>query len=490
LTALLLAVALSAGAQNAEEPRTWYVAVTAPDGGDGSAERPFRRLAEAEAASRPGDVLALRGDGGDGAWREALRLQAGQRVIGSDGARLRPLADAGIQLASGVEVSGLAVEAAAGAGVVGRDVEGVRLRDLVVRDSLGPGILLERATDVELAAVAVEGSAGTGVVAHAVRDLRLVDSRIERAGDEDGEDALRLVDPVGEVRLVRCRLSTGREDLVDLHVSRGEASLVVEDSELTSPGPGAHANDAIHVRLTGGTARLTVDGSRFRGIAGNAVDAAGESADGTLSVVVRDSSFADSAGSALSLSAGEDGSLDFAVRDSSFARLGGAALELAADDRGRLTGTAAGNRIEEAGSGAVVAFADESTTVRLTLLENRLGDGVGEAISLFASGAASVDLRLAGNDLGGGLATLEAAGESRLCLDLTAATEARIQLGGEAPARVEVAAGTERVINRAAATAALLARLPAATVEWGGEPGLRAVLDCGFTSQDEVSTGR
>lgn len=102
--------------------------------GDGTADAPFRSLAEVEAAAAPGDeIRVLLPPPGAPDLDGGIVLQAGQRLRGADSNEVRPEitntdparrgGDA-VTLADDCIVSGLGISAAAGHAIVGRNVEG------------------------------------------------------------------------------------------------------------------------------------------------------------------------------------------------------------------------------------------------------------------------------------------------------------------------------------------------------------------------------
>src|SRR5690349_16508898 len=81
LAAILITLAFAVPAYAASGPRTWVVSADAPAGGNGTAARPFRTLAQVARASRPGDtirVLPARKALGGG-----IALKARQTIVGA-----------------------------------------------------------------------------------------------------------------------------------------------------------------------------------------------------------------------------------------------------------------------------------------------------------------------------------------------------------------------------------------------------------------------
>ncbi len=141
--AAAIALALPGSAAAAD---SWFVRAGTDAGGDGSRPSPFASLADAEAASGPGDrVVVLRSaetlDGGIG-------LAAGQRLIGAGppvrsklGAKRAPrltntaaerLEGDAVRLADGATVRNLVIEGASRGGIYGLNVDRVRIRGNVI----------------------------------------------------------------------------------------------------------------------------------------------------------------------------------------------------------------------------------------------------------------------------------------------------------------------------------------------------------------------
>lgn len=156
---LLLLAGCGAGSGSNDEAavssgKTLYVSAEAPEGGDGSRQRPFSSLAELERASAPGDTLVvLPAPLGMAPLEGGIALQHGQRLIGGGPAVVRKRSDAAVagvselaslpriansnplrqrgdavRLAPGSEVRNLVIASASRGGIYGINVPGAVIR--------------------------------------------------------------------------------------------------------------------------------------------------------------------------------------------------------------------------------------------------------------------------------------------------------------------------------------------------------------------------
>jgi hypothetical protein len=158
--------------------RVWYVDDTAAAGGDGTSGAPFTTLATAAAASSPGDVIFLAGSTVD--YGGGITLQADQSLLGAstgltvDGTTLVPASatastvtnatGAGITLADGDTVDGLAVAAPAGDGVDASGVDSFTLGGGVsISEAGGDGLDVSGGDGTIDSAASISGAAGHSV---------------------------------------------------------------------------------------------------------------------------------------------------------------------------------------------------------------------------------------------------------------------------------------------------------------------------------------
>ncbi len=161
--ALLLVVGAGLGCQAAGDA-VWFVRATAEEGGaaDGSRERPFSSLAQAEAASAPGDEIRILAPVAEGLRLEGgLKLQPRQTLRAEDASFPEVTHGSGdrggdvITLAEGSVVEGLHLVAAAGHAIVARNVHGTRVA----------GNRISGANTADQVSVSTGATAGLGVPA-------------------------------------------------------------------------------------------------------------------------------------------------------------------------------------------------------------------------------------------------------------------------------------------------------------------------------------
>ena len=122
----------------------WFVRAGAPMDGDGSADRPFATLADVERCAPAGaTIMVLTPADGAPSLGGGIRLKDRQKLLGVEPARgARPVSrltnttgtgDA-VTLAHGNEVAHLHIAGPAGAAILGDNVNGVILRDLLVTE--------------------------------------------------------------------------------------------------------------------------------------------------------------------------------------------------------------------------------------------------------------------------------------------------------------------------------------------------------------------
>ncbi len=205
LTTLVL-VACNQQQQEAREhsgpTRVWFVSNDAPGPAfTGDLEAPFAVLADAEAASRPGDTIFLfAGDGSSRNQDRGITLKTGQQLIGEglglESAGIEPgaqpvltnLNGPAIVVAPDNTISGLRIEAPLGAGILGTGVETLSLQNLTIADAGGDGVRLKASGSASMTVTAtdlsVSGSAEAGLWLTAQGaagvHLDLASSRLER----------------------------------------------------------------------------------------------------------------------------------------------------------------------------------------------------------------------------------------------------------------------------------------------------------------------
>jgi hypothetical protein len=148
----------------------WYVQNIAAAGGNGTFSAPFNTLAQAEAASGPGDIIfVFAGDGTSTGQDAGITLKEGQQLIGegqglefdngivSRGDEIRPqtivepgdfpvitnAAGAGVTLANQTTVAGVRLEATSEAAIFGDSVSGVTITNNQILAPAGGGVVVE-----------------------------------------------------------------------------------------------------------------------------------------------------------------------------------------------------------------------------------------------------------------------------------------------------------------------------------------------------------
>lgn len=172
-----------------------YVDPQEPAGGDGSATRPFRTLAEALASPPAGLVVALAA----GAYPGAVHLPTGVTLVGVGAARTR-IGDA---TAEGLTANGVGT-------LQGLRVEGA------------PALRVPAGAELSLVAVAAAGSTGVEVQGNLHAEGLLVEASPDWAMELAG----------GHADLKRVRITGGGKGIL---VDGGRAELVAEELEVMGP---------------------------------------------------------------------------------------------------------------------------------------------------------------------------------------------------------------------------------------------------------------
>lgn len=160
----------------------WYVDNTAdPDFAEGQSHLPFYRLALAESASGPGDLIFIfSGDGTDNNQDTGITLLDNQKLLGEGVglsiAGLGTIVPAGmapeitnvlgdaVTLGSGNAVSGLTIDAPLGAAISGSEISGGTVDQVNISNPAGAGIsLITAAGTFTFNSLDVQGSGSLGV---------------------------------------------------------------------------------------------------------------------------------------------------------------------------------------------------------------------------------------------------------------------------------------------------------------------------------------
>jgi hypothetical protein len=310
-----------------------HVRAGAPAGGDGSAAAPFATLAAVEAASAPGDTIAV--DPAGAALDGGIALKPGQRLQG-DGrdAMLTNTSTAhldgdAVRLADGATVSGLVIRGPARGGIYGLDSVGVTLSGNDVsghNTSCAPGFTVQPfnvptgvpfvgggvggqgtlAPQNGWAAIMVDGSRARGSVVierNTVHDGKCGDGiDIRAAGTSDltarvdGNTVTRL--PQGDIQgaAVGSVLAIGMQarDAARLHVTQdGNTQTDIGSEGADCEGQFANTSEA-------GVIDDTVEHNTFKhGIGGfscNGFEAIVSNGGGSIDVTLRNSTFEDNVG--------------------------------------------------------------------------------------------------------------------------------------------------------------------------------------------------
>ena len=308
-------------AAQAADSRTLVVDNTARAGGDCTEAMPCRSLADAERASLPGDTIELRaGDGTSRGYDRGIRLAAGQRLVGqaSETAALPRISNAdgaGIVLADGVEVSGVAVVDTAGSGISGEGVTDVVLADVRVMGSGGHGLELAGCTgDVLASGLVIADSAMTAIsIRGATGDLKTVLHGVTLSSTAEGDGL--FVHAGGGARIEVTIRDTTFENVAEtgLHaVADGDASLELELTRSAIRG-GTVGLD-LDVEGSGSAALRIEDGCELGDIASTAVNlflGQGSTADAILAARIVGTAISKrgGAGSGLRINCNGDGSV-------------------------------------------------------------------------------------------------------------------------------------------------------------------------------------
>ena len=188
--------------------RVWYVDDSAGSGGNGTSAAPFNTLASASAASSAGDVIFLAGGGapyGGGITLKANQMldgaSAGLVVGGTDifpasgsAPELTNSGGAGITLAEGADVEGVAVTDTSGAGIVASSVNSFTLGSGVsVSGAGGDGLDVTAGNGTIAAATQIGGSTG-----HSVAITERTGGTVTLSGSiGDTGDGIALTDNTG-----------------------------------------------------------------------------------------------------------------------------------------------------------------------------------------------------------------------------------------------------------------------------------------------------
>lgn len=234
---------------------SYYVWAAVREEGDGSKERPFKTLAQAEAASSAGDVIFVSTTGSLEPLDGGIALKPGQRLIGLGpwGAPAKPVSSMArltnttehlggvvVKLSERNEVSGLHLIDLEGHGIHGSGtnysgtwIHHNEISGAVASEELIVGILLE---------------ADSGVLT----DVRVTDNVIRDGEDLAGIRVMHTGDARGEYQFARNHLSDigGRAYLV---WSRGQSYIrsTILDSTANNIGRGERNADSIDPRLWG-----------------------------------------------------------------------------------------------------------------------------------------------------------------------------------------------------------------------------------------------
>ena len=245
-----------------ETAPSWYVSAQADPGGDGSRDRPFETLADAEAASAPGDTIYVVAgttplDGGISLQEDQRLLGWGPEGEGSARATLtRSAGGAVVTLSAGNEVAHLRIADLRGHAIEGtRGSSGAHIHHVEIARAIAPE------TDAEDVSLGVPGGIRWAVRLEASGNgdgdqVRIADCSV-LGGDPEGGDALGGIqihhrgESSGSYLIERCAFSHlgGRAvHLLTEDASRIEATI--RESSADNIGLGDRNSDSIlpHLR--------------------------------------------------------------------------------------------------------------------------------------------------------------------------------------------------------------------------------------------------
>ncbi|MDW5597849.1 Ig-like domain-containing protein [Conexibacter stalactiti] len=260
--------------------RVWYVDNTEAAGGTGRSSDAFDTLAEATAASGAGDTIFVHTGSGTTGQNAGAVLDANERLLGEavdlvvrgdtlyDGASARRpsignAAGAGVTLATGSTVQGLAVSAAGGAAISGRaGTAGSTINDVRVTGSSGGLALSGTSGSFDVADTTIDTTGGTGLAASGAGTLNLTSAGTisvrasgGRAVDVAGTALSGTLDTVSATSTpaggVALQNTTGSIAFGDVTVSASGGTGFLADAVAGLSLPGA---STANVSNSGGTA--------------------------------------------------------------------------------------------------------------------------------------------------------------------------------------------------------------------------------------------
>ncbi|HST41742.1 MAG TPA: Ig-like domain-containing protein, partial [Conexibacter sp.] len=296
--------------------RVWYVDNTEAAGGTGRSSDAFDTLAEATAASGSGDTIFVHTGSGTTGQNAGATLDANERLIGEavdlvvrgdqlyDGASARRpsignAAGAGVTLATGSTVQGLAISAAGGAAISGRAGTAASTINDVRLTGSGGGLALSGTSGAfDVSETTIDTTGGTGLAASSAGTLNLTSAGTisvrasgGRAVDVSGTALSGTLDTVTATSTsaggVALQNTTGSIAFGDVTVSASGGTGFLADSVAGLSVPAAGTVD---VANSGGTAvairnntapSVTFDTVSATGAGSTGVDVSGNRGGGT-----------------------------------------------------------------------------------------------------------------------------------------------------------------------------------------------------------------
>lgn len=263
------------------------------------------------------------------------------------------------------------------------------------------GILLQNVTTAEVRNLVVQNSAGSGIVANGVSDLTVDGVDVIDNGDAVTEHGLSLVNISGTASITASDFLRSGGSNVDLVMNDSltpPVTLTVTNGTYTQTGAPVSAIDSLHVDVGGGaTATVVVTGAAFmnQGTTRDAVFARVDGTSpnaGTLTVSVGASSFA-TASSAVDLVKDEDAVLTATVENGTFSGCQTDCIRIAnplgsTNTGGSVTASITGNTLgsaltagsaSSAGRGIATIFtglAAETVTIDNNTVQRSAGAGI------------------------------------------------------------------------------------------------------------------
>ena len=332
----------------------FFVDNTAPDGGNGSFNSRFNRIAQATAAAGPDDFIAVfRGDGSSNGLAGTIELQDGQKLIGEG---VGFTADATLLLRSS-------------------EVHAQTLLPTGQPAVLTGPILLADGNLV--AGFQIDGSSGDGIFGENIDGATIENNEFLNYT----ESAVDFLNSSGTLQVLRCTFhQVAMRDGVTLNNANSNAVLTINENTFTDDGVETRACADINVLDANSTLDLTCNDNQvlfeselwFRGFLLTSNGTSTFSADGN-------DIQGDGISGLLAATLESTGSVDLTWTNNSV--VGGKDLGVTASDGSQITGTIRGNTVDTDGElgqeGIDISLADDrvggdGSSANLTITENML----------------------------------------------------------------------------------------------------------------------